>query len=108
MAESAPQLRSLDLVQVVLERPLRYTAYGSYNEVIAFIGGYHVGHRQTGTRWFEFLNWSREQLGEIEGRLLVRFRQGFQDDASALQELQALYNAFLQRPSQPKEPLIEE
>ncbi|WP_221090829.1 hypothetical protein [Deinococcus aquaedulcis] len=108
MTEPAPQLRSLDLVQVVLERPPTYTSHGSYNEVVAFIEGYHAGHRYTGTQWFEFLSWLREQLGEVEGRVLVRFRQGLQDDTSALQELQALYNAFLERQAEPQKPLVEE
>ena len=108
MCGQAPQLRLLDLVQVVLERPLMYTAYGSYNEVIAFIAGYHVGHHPPGTLWFEFLGWLCEHLGEGATQLMLRFRQEFQDDAAALQELRALYNAFLSHQAESRVSLVEE
>lgn len=96
MTETSADLRLLDFVQVVLERPLIYTMTGAYNEVVAFIEGYHVGHRPTGTEWINFMDGLRESLGAGDGRLLVRFRRNFSDDATALQTLHGLYNAFLQ------------
>ncbi|MDB5046285.1 MAG: hypothetical protein JWQ08_2335 [Deinococcus sp.] len=98
MTDPPVKLRLIDLVQCVLERPYLYTAHSSYDEVIAFVEGYHAGHRQTGTRWLAFSEWLQELLGEGEPRLMARFRQRYEDDTLALQQLHELYNAFLWQP----------
>ncbi|MVN89166.1 hypothetical protein GO986_20735 [Deinococcus sp. HMF7620] len=91
--------QSLNLVQAVLAHPHAYTAYGSYYEVIAFIEGYHAGPRPTETRWVEFQSWLQTRVGQGQGQVLVQFRQGRQNDGRALQDLKALYSAFLACPA---------
>ncbi|UQN10713.1 hypothetical protein [Deinococcus sp. QL22] len=98
MTDPPVKLRLIDFVQCVLERPYLYTAHSSYDEIIAFIEGYHVGHCQRQTQWFAFGSWLKGLLGDGEGRLMVRFRQAYEDDALALQQLHELYNAFLWQP----------
>ncbi|GGM53354.1 hypothetical protein GCM10008956_31650 [Deinococcus arenae] len=90
-------LRLVDFVQCVLQRPQIYTAHGTYDEVVAFIEGYHVGHQRTQTQRVEFGAWLQARLGEGQGRWLVRFRQGFSNDSTALSGLADAYNAFLQQ-----------
>ena len=80
----------------MFERPLTYTAYGSYNELIAFIEGYHVGHSPRDTKWVAFTGWLQAYMDAGDGRLLIRFRKRFNDDLTALQALHMLYNNFLQ------------
>lgn len=90
MSESPVQLRLIDFVQAVMERPYLYTEQSSYYEVAAYIKGYltslpnqHFGFAP----WFEFLEWLKERQGEGEDSVLVRFRGLFDDDRAALTAL---------------------
>lgn len=96
MSEPNPELLLLDFVQVVLARPRTYTINGSYYEVLAFIHDYHVGHRPSGTHWFDFID-SERRDGEHADHVFLRVRQRCSDDTTAIRELKTLYNAFLQR-----------
>ncbi|AWT34796.1 hypothetical protein DM785_03875 [Deinococcus actinosclerus] len=73
-----------------------YTIHGSFDEVVAFIHGYHTGHGHSETRWFDFLE-SERRADEYLDHFFLRVRQHCPDDAAAVRELHTLYTEFLQR-----------
>ncbi len=87
-----------------------YTEQGSFYEAVAFLKGYLSnvpGQHFNNAPWFEFLDWLQERLGPGEGRLLVRFRENFDDDTLALQALYALYNDFLRLHAATETPSVQ-
>lgn len=94
MSESVEALRLIDYVQCVLERPTMYTEHGTYWEVVAFLTGYHAGHRDADTVWCAFLEVLQKAHGDGHEGVLREFRAKEKNDDAALRSLLVLYDGF--------------
>jgi hypothetical protein len=103
---SADALKHVNFAQSVLYRPKMYTLYGSFGEVIAFLNGFYSGALRYSrmpaenraakcAEWFGFRDWLKHRTEGEEGRFWERFREPFNSDAEAFEDMLRLYDEYI-------------
>jgi hypothetical protein len=94
--------KSMTFTEAVLLRPRMYTLGGSYEEVVAFLEGYHSGMAKYDpyavpvSEWASFRDWLREQMRADSTDVFARFKDQEGNGSSPLASLLEWFSRFHQ------------
>jgi hypothetical protein len=98
--------RSITFPEAVLLRPKMYTLGGSFEEVVAFLEGYHSGlakgnpHACSVDQWTPFCEWLTKQLGVSDSVDTFKKLRGLHPTSeAALEDMLRKFRQFMEKHS---------